>query len=299
MVAVIAIGACRPADEEAMSSVPVRKTFLDPYTVLIQTDDDREGRKMASEPGYWPVPNGQKDPLAKKPEARVLHCVYRRSETPWPDYDPTRPSPLFKINQVGYMPRQAKFAYMGAWLGPVFGAWKMRERGTGNVERGTGNGKGILVAQEVNPARLRRLRENLSRLHLDWVETTSDVGGPSDDDARTVFGQGQFDRVLVDAPCSNTGVLRRRPDARWRWTEDRLKSIVALQDEILSAAARYVAPGGILVYSTCSNEPEENADRVAAFLAANPGFAEKSRRESIPHESGHDGAFACALVRQG
>ncbi len=180
-------------------------------------------------------------------------------------------------------------------------AWRMGngEGGMGNVERGTGNGKGILVAQEVNPARLRRLRENLSRLHLDWVETTSDVGGPSDDDARTVFGQGQFDRVLVDAPCSNTGVLRRRPDARWRWTEDRLKSIVALQDEILSAAARYVAPGGILVYSTCSNEPEENADRVAAFLAANPGFAEKSRRESIPHESGHDGAFACALVRQG
>ena len=108
-----------------------------------------------------------------------------------------------------------------------------------------------------------------------------------------------FDRVLVDAPCSNTGVLRRRPDARWRWTADRLESIVALQDEILSAAARHVAPGGLLVYSTCSNEPEENAGRVAAFLAAHPDFAEKERRESVPHVSGHDGAFACALVRRG
>ena len=148
-----------------------------------------------------------------------------------------------------------------------------------------------LIAQEVNPARLRRLRANLARLHLDWVKT---IGSAEDD----LAALGPFDRVLVDAPCSNTGVLRRRPDARWRWTEERLKDLVAQQDAILSAAAAHVAPGGRLVYSTCSNEPEENGDRVAAFLAAHPDFAEESRRESIPHESGHDGAFACALVRR-
>ena len=147
-----------------------------------------------------------------------------------------------------------------------------------------------LVAQEVNPARLRRLRANLARLHLDWVTTIGPAEG-----GQAAFGP--FDRVLVDAPCSNTGVLRRRPDARWRWTEDRLKDLVAQQDAILSAAAAHVAPGGRLVYSTCSNEPEENGDRVAAFLAVHPEFAEESRRESIPHESGHDGAFACALVK--
>ena len=121
----VALGACRPSDD-AMTSIPPRKTFLDPYTVLIQTDDDGEGRKLASEPGYWPVPNGQKDPLAKKPKARVLHCVYRLSDVPWPDYDPAQPSPVFKVNQVGYMPGQAKFAYMGAWLGPTIGAWRPR-----------------------------------------------------------------------------------------------------------------------------------------------------------------------------
>ena len=147
-----------------------------------------------------------------------------------------------------------------------------------------------LVAQEVNPARLRRLRANLARLHLDWVKTI----GPAEGGQAAL---GSFDRVLVDTPCSNTGVLRRRPDARWRWTEERLKDLVAQQDAILSAAAAHVAPGGRLVYSTCSNEPEENGDRVAAFLAAHPDFAEESRRESIPHESGHDGAFACALVK--
>ena len=133
---VVAAGACRPAGEgDAGIAQPLlRKTFLDPYTVLLQTDDDREGRKMASEPGYWPIPNGQKDPLAKKPKARVLHCVYRHSDTPWLDYDPAQPSPVFKVNQVGYMPDQPKFAYMGAWLGPKLGAWRMREEGRGKRE---------------------------------------------------------------------------------------------------------------------------------------------------------------------
>ncbi len=167
-------------------------------------------------------------------------------------------------------------------------AWRM-ENGKWRMENGeSGIGHSRLVAQEVNPARLRRLRANLARLHLDWVKTIGPTeGGPA--------ALGPFDRVLVDAPCSNTGVLRRRPDARWRWTEERLKDLTAQQDAILSAAAAHVAPGGRLVYSTCSNEPEENGDRVAAFLAAHPDFAEESRRESIPHESGHDGAFACAL----
>ena len=185
-------------------------------------------------------------------------------------------------------------------------AWRLMD----NVECKIPAPPSRLVAQEVNPARLRRLRENLARLHLDWVETSdgrtmpapprSEDGrtmrdSPRSEDGRTMFGL--FDRVLVDAPCSNTGVLRRRPDARWRWTEDRLKSLVALQDEILSAAAAHVAPGGKLVYSTCSNEPEENSDRVAAFLAAHPEFTEIARRESLPYESGHDGAFACALLK--
>ena len=147
-------------------------------------------------------------------------------------------------------------------------------------------GGGRLVAQEVNPKRLRRLQANLKRLKLDWVEAVQDI--PEG---------GAFDRVLVDAPCSNTGVLRRRPDARWRWDAEHLAQLTGLQAQILAAAAARVAPGGLLVYSTCSNEPEENADQVAAFLAAHPDFREVGRKESLPFETGHDGAFACALVR--
>ncbi len=143
-----------------------------------------------------------------------------------------------------------------------------------------------LVAQEVNPKRLARLRENLARLKLERVETTA-----------AVEAGRLFDRVLVDAPCSNTGVLRRRPDARWRWTPEHLRELCDLQGRILDAAAAHVAPGGVLVYSTCSNEPEENAERSAAFCAAHPDFTETARRESLPIETGCDGAFAAQLKK--
>ena len=100
--------------------------FFDPYTSLYQTDDDVEGRSIASEPGFWPSANGQEDPLAKNPKARIMYSVFRTSEKPLPDYDPNKPSPLFKTNQVGYHPDQSKFAYIGAWMGPKLGAWKPR-----------------------------------------------------------------------------------------------------------------------------------------------------------------------------
>ena len=155
-------------------------------------------------------------------------------------------------------------------------AWRL-----GGLQEG-----GRLVAQEVNPVRRRRLEENLRRIGLGWVETVPAVA-----DAE------MFDRVLADVPCSNTGVLRRRPDARWRWTREHLNELVQLQANIAAKAAEHVAPGGVLVYSTCSNEPEENDGQIAAFLADHPDFEEIGRKESEPFVSGHDGAFACALKR--
>ena len=151
-----------------------------------------------------------------------------------------------------------------------------------------GKGGGArLVSQEVNPARRRRLGENLKRVGMDWVESVAAVA-PGD----------MFDRVLADVPCSNTGVLRRRPDARWNWTKEHLAELCVLQAEIFAKAARHVAPGGIIVYSTCSNEPEENEHQIEAFLAANPEFEEISRKVSVPIVTGLDGAFACALRRK-
>ena len=91
--------------------------------------------------------------------------------------------------------------------------------------------------------------------------------------------------------------VSRRPDARWNWSVEKLEALVKLQAEILDQAARLVAPGGTLVYSTCSNEPEENLDQVNAFLARHSDFALDTTRESVPFESGHDGAFAARLIR--
>ena len=142
-----------------MSAIPLiiaasMLRFLDPFTSLSQTDDDREGRAMASEPGFWPTANGQRDPLAEKPKARVLYNVFRTSDQPFPDYDPEKPSPLFKVNQVGYAPEQPKFAYLGTWLGPNLGPWRPRwgngEQGTGNGEQGTGNGWELIDARTGN-----------------------------------------------------------------------------------------------------------------------------------------------------
>lgn len=153
-----------------------------------------------------------------------------------------------------------------------------------------------VTACEVNPKRRRRLEENLARLKL-GVEVIPElplVGTP----LRGVRGlPDHFDKVLVDAPCSNTGVLRRRPDARWNWSEEKLAALVKLQAEILDACAPRVAPGGLLVYSTCSNEPEENEAQVTAFLARHPDFSLEESRESLPFESGTDGAFAARLRR--
>ena len=142
-----------------------------------------------------------------------------------------------------------------------------------------------VVACEVNPKRRRRLEENLARLKL-GVEVIPELPASQ-----------TFDKVLVDAPCSNTGVLRRRPDARWNWNGEKLAALVKLQSEILDACASRVAPRGVLVYSTCSNEPEENEAQVAAFLARHPDFSLEESRESIPFESETDGAFAARLRR--
>ena len=150
-----------------------------------------------------------------------------------------------------------------------------------------------VTACEVNPRRRARLEENLRRLKLDVTVVDSLAAETSS----LFLLPSSFPKVLVDAPCSNTGVFRRRPDARWNWSAEKLAELVKLQAEILDAAATRVAPGGTLVYSTCSNEPEENAEQVEAFLARHPDFSLRETTESVPFEAGHDGAFAAALVR--
>lgn len=144
-----------------------------------------------------------------------------------------------------------------------------------------------LTACEVNPRRRRKLAENLKRVKLDGEVK---VIGSLDEAA-----DGTFDKVLVDAPCSNTGVLRRRVDARWNWDLAKLKSLTVLQAEILAEAAKKVKQGGLLTYSTCSLEYEENEAQVERFLKNHPETELVRSETSFPFESKVDGAFAATI----
>lgn len=118
------------------------------------------------------------------------------------------------------------------------------------------------------------------------------------DAIRPPFQASSFDAVLLDVPCSNTGVLRRRPDVRWTFSRTKLKRLAALQKKILAACRDLVKPGGRLVYSTCSIEPEENQWQIRDFLAANADFLVESQIQLLPCST-HDGAYAALLVRAG
>lgn len=157
---------------------------------------------------------------------------------------------------------------------------------------------GRLVATDAAPARLERLRSNLSRMNVaiaevfvhDWEKE------PPPASWRQRFPEG-FHRILLDVPCSNTGVLRRRVDARWRLRPEFLTEIAERQRTLLRNLLPLLRPGGRLVYSTCSIEPEENAELVRQTLADMPGWRQLHAVKLLPHVNGTDGAFASLIER--
>jgi 16S rRNA (cytosine967-C5)-methyltransferase len=163
----------------------------------------------------------------------------------------------------------------------------------------------LVISVDRVPGRLERLLVSCGR--LDVQNMVAYVG-----DAREPAVRG-LDAVLLDVPCTGTGTLRRHPDARWRLKTSDLAVMSTLQRDILHAAAETVRPGGLLVYSTCSIEPEENDGPVDAFLAAHPEFVleappegavptsvlDNGRLRVLPHVHGADGAFAARLRRVG
>lgn len=150
---------------------------------------------------------------------------------------------------------------------------------------------GVLVACDVRPRRVRLLRQTLGRLQI--AAGIAQVAGSGD----LPFAPGAFDYVLVDAPCSGLGTVRRDPDIRWSRTPADLVRFSAAQLVLLERAARLVSPGGTLVYATCSSEPEENEMVVAAFLARHPGFTADRLHRTTPVEAGLEAFFGAVLVR--
>jgi 16S rRNA (cytosine967-C5)-methyltransferase len=133
----------------------------------------------------------------------------------------------------------------------------------------------VVTAVDSNAPRLMRLKENLARLSLEADVVSADL--------RTWTPDAPFDAILLDAPCTSTGTIRRQPDVAWLKRPKDVASLADLQAKLLKRAAAWVKPGGMLVYSTCSLEPEEGEDRVAAFLAKHPEFtAAPVRPEELP-----------------
>jgi 16S rRNA (cytosine967-C5)-methyltransferase len=146
-----------------------------------------------------------------------------------------------------------------------------------------------------------RLKENLARLSAGEVRlATADAARPEAVRAACEAAglPPAFHAILLDVPCTNTGVLRRRPDARWRFSREYLQKAASKQRSILDAAAGLLEAGGRIVYSTCSLEPEENEGQVGSWLASHPDFTLADSAALFPPDTGTDGAYAALLVRK-
>jgi 16S rRNA (cytosine967-C5)-methyltransferase len=155
---------------------------------------------------------------------------------------------------------------------------------------------GTVMACDRDPERLEILKENMARLGARIVQIfrhdwTRDYVPP---DIATL---GPFDRILVDVPCSNTGVMRRRVDLRWRLQQADFARMQQLQIEIIRALIPLLKSNGVLVYSTCSLEPEENEKIVRQILTEMPILRLETEISSLPFRNGFDGAYAAKIIR--
>lgn len=156
-----------------------------------------------------------------------------------------------------------------------------------------------VLAVDVDPQRLRRVSENLARLQMQAEVKCGDGRYP-----QQWCGDRLFDRILLDAPCSATGVIRRHPDIKWLRRDTDIADLAQLQGEILDAIWPRLKTGGTLVYATCSVLPDENSQQIAAFLARHPeatlvetGTPEQPGRQNLPAAEEGDGFFYAKLIK--
>ncbi|HEY3591358.1 MAG TPA: 16S rRNA (cytosine(967)-C(5))-methyltransferase RsmB [Buttiauxella sp.] len=159
--------------------------------------------------------------------------------------------------------------------------------------------KAHVMAVDIDEQRLKRVHENLQRLGMVAEVKSGDGRFPEQ-----WCGNQQFDRILLDAPCSATGVIRRHPDIKWLRRDRDISELASLQKEILEAIWPKLKSGGTLVYATCSILPEENNQQVAAFLARHTeaklvetGTAEKPGIQNLPSQADGDGFFYAKLIK--
>jgi len=159
--------------------------------------------------------------------------------------------------------------------------------------------KAHVMAVDIDEQRLARVKENLQRLRLHAEVKVGDGRTPAE-----WCGDKQFDRILLDAPCSATGVIRRHPDIKWLRRDSDIAELASLQSEILEAIWPHLKSGGVMVYATCSILPQENSEQIAAFLQrhsdanlAETGDNQSPGRQNLPHPEDGDGFFYAKLIK--
>lgn len=157
--------------------------------------------------------------------------------------------------------------------------------------------KANVIAIDIDELRLKRVKENLIRLKQHAVVIQGDGTQPE------TWAQGQqFDRILLDAPCSATGVIRRHPDIKWLRRDSDINELAQLQSQILEAIWPYLKPGGTLVYATCSIMPEENGKQIQSFLSKHNDACLNDGTDAglqiLPSTNGGDGFFYARLVKK-
>jgi len=160
--------------------------------------------------------------------------------------------------------------------------------------------KASVMAVDIDEQRLSRVYDNLKRLGMKAEVKQGDGRTPAQ-----WCGDEQFDRILVDAPCSATGVIRRHPDIKWLRRDRDINELAQLQSEILDAVWPHLKPGGTLVYATCSVLPEENSQQIAAFLKRTSnatlrttGTPDKPGIQNLPGAEDGDGFFYAKLIKE-
>lgn len=171
--------------------------------------------------------------------------------------------------------------------------------------------RGLILARDIHEHKLRLIEDNIRRLGIEIVKTEK-----ADALKKDMELEGKFDYCLLDAPCSGTGIIRRKPEIRWNKNEDDIKSLAKLQAKMLDIAKDYLKIGGVLLYSTCSIEKEENQMVVEEFLERNPDFKllslegyladnkqikglDKGYLQFLPHKHGTDGFFISKMIKEG
>lgn len=158
--------------------------------------------------------------------------------------------------------------------------------------------RGVIVACDREPNRVRLLKENMVRLGVEIVRVVHH-DWRSDRIPPAIASPAPFDRILFDAPCTNTGVMRRRVDVRWRLRPRDFARMQRLQIQIIKAVTKLLKPRGILVYSTCSIEPEENEHIVQQVLGSISIMDLVEQKQCLPFREHLDGAFAAKFIRTG